>query len=311
MKFPQPIPVPALAARLNARQIIGDHSLSATGINEIHKVEPGDIAFSDVKKYFEKTLKSAATIILLNEPADCPSGKVILVVENPFEAYDSLVREHRPFEPLTAPVSHRADIHPTAIIEPGVVVAANVRIGAHCHIQANSYIGEHTEIGDHVSIGPNSIIGSDAFYFKKLADGSYQKWRSGGRVIIEDKVDIGAGCTINKGVSGDTIIGAGSKLDCQVHIGHGAVIGKNCLLAAQVGIGGKTIIEDNVVLYGQVGVAQAIRIGKGAVVSAKAGVSKSLEGGKLYFGVPADDAREKYKELAALRQLPGLLKNLK
>jgi len=311
MKFPQPIPVPALAARLNARQIIGDHSLSATGINEIHKVEPGDIAFSDVKKYFEKTLKSAATIILLNEPADCPSGKVILVVENPFEAYDSLVREHRPFEPLPAPVSHRADIHPTAIIEPGVVVAANVRIGAHCHIQANSYIGEHTEIGDHVSIGPNSIIGSDAFYFKKLADGSYQKWRSGGRVIIEDKVDIGAGCTINKGVSGDTIIGAGSKLDCQVHIGHGAVIGKNCLLAAQVGIGGKTIIEDNVVLYGQVGVAQAIRIGKGAVVSAKAGVSKSLEGGKLYFGVPADDAREKYKELAALRQLPGLLKNLK
>ncbi len=311
MKFPQPIPVPALAARLNARQIIGDDSLSATGINEIHKVEPGDIAFSDVKKYFEKTLKSAATVILLNEPADCPPGKVILVVENPFEAYDSLVREHRPFEPITAPVSHRASIHPTAVIEPGVVIAANVRIGAHCHIQANTYIGEYTEIGDHVSIGPNSIIGSDAFYFKKLADGSYQKWRSGGRVIIEDNVDIGAGCTINKGVSGDTVIGTGSKLDCQVHIGHGAVIGKNCLLAAQVGIGGKTIIEDNVVLYGQVGVAQAIRIGKGAVVSAKAGVSKSLEGGKLYFGIPADDAREKYKELVALRQLPGLLKDLK
>lgn len=310
MKFPQPIPVSALAARLNARQIIGDHSLSATGINEIHKVEPGDIAFSDVKKYFEKTLKSAATVVLLNEPADCPPGKVILVVENPFEAYDSLVREHRPFEPLTAPVSHRADIHPTAIIEPGVVIAANVRIGANCHIQSNAYIGEYTEIGDHVSIGPNSIIGSDAFYFKKLADGSYQKWRSGGRVIIEDNVDIGAGCTINKGVSGDTVIGAGSKLDCQVHIGHGAVIGKNCLLAAQVGTGGKTIIEDNVVLYGQVGVAQAIRIGKGAVVSAKAGVSKSLEGGKLYFGIPADDAREKYKELVALRQLPELMKKI-
>lgn len=311
MKFPQPIPVRELALRLNARQIIGDDTLSATGINEIHKVEPGDIAFSDVKKYFEKTLKSAATVILLNEPADCPPGKVILVVENPFEAYDGLMREHRPFEPLTSPVSHRAGIHPTAIIEPGVVIAANVRIGAHCHIQANSYIGEYTHIGDHVSIGPNTTIGSDAFYFKKLADGSYQKWRSGGRVIIEDNVDIGAGCTINKGVSGDTVIGAGSKLDCQVHIGHGAVIGKNCLLAAQVGIGGKTIIEDNVVLYGQVGVAQAIRIGKGAIVSAKAGVSKSLEGGKLYFGIPADDAREKYRELAALRQLPEMLKKVK
>jgi len=310
MKFPQPIPVRELAQRLQASQVIGDDTLAATGINEIHKVEPGDIAFSDVKKYFEKTLRSAATVILLNEAADCPPGKVILVVERPFEAYDSLVRAYRPFEPLTVPVSHRAEIHPTAIIEPGVVIAANVRIGAHCHIEANTCIGEYTSIGDHVHIGPNTTIGSDAFYFKKLPDGSYQKWRSGGRVIIEDHVDIGAGCTINKGVSGDTVIGRGSKLDCQIHIGHGAVIGKNCLLAAQVGIGGKTIIGDNVVLYGQVGVAQAIEIGAGAMVSAKAGVSKSLEGGKAYFGIPADDAREKYKELAALRQLPELLKKV-
>jgi UDP-3-O-[3-hydroxymyristoyl] glucosamine N-acyltransferase len=310
MKFPQPIPVRELAQRLNARQVIGDDTLFASGINEIHKVEPGDIAFSDAKKYFEKTLRSAATVILLNEMAECPPGKVILVVENPFEAYDSLVRAYRPFEPLTAPVSHRAEIHPTAVIEPGVVIAPNVRVGAGCYIQANTYIGEYSVIGENVTIGPNCTIGSDAFYFKKLADGSFQKWRSGGRVIIEDNVDIGAGCTINKGVSGDTIIGAGSKLDCQIHIGHGAVIGRNCLFAAQVGIGGKTIIEDNVVLYGQVGVAQAIRIGKGAMVSAKAGVSKSLEGGKAYFGIPADDAREKYKELAALRQLPELLKKM-
>ncbi|MBP6824974.1 MAG: UDP-3-O-(3-hydroxymyristoyl)glucosamine N-acyltransferase [Saprospiraceae bacterium] len=308
MKFPHPIPVSELALRLNARQVIGDAALMATGINEIHKVEPGDIAFSDVKKYFAKTLSSAATILLLNEAAECPPGKVILVVENPFEAYDGLIRAYRPFEPLTHPVSHKADIHPTALIEPGVIIAAHTRIGAYSHIQANTYIGEYTSIGDHVSIGPNSVIGSDAFYFKKLPDGSFQKWRSGGRVIIEDRVDIGAGCTINKGVSGDTVIGEGSKLDCQIHIGHGAVIGKNCLFAAQVGIGGKTVIEDNVVLYGQVGVAQAIRIGKGAVVSAKAGVSKSLEGGKAYFGIPADEAREKYKELAALRQLPELIR---
>ena len=308
MKFPQPIPVRDLAVKLNARQVIGDDTLLATGINEIHKVQPGDVAFSDVKKYFEKTLRSAATVILLNDVAECPPGKVILVVDHPFEAYDSLIREHRPFEPATSPVSHRAEIHPTAIIEPGVVIAANVRIGAHCYIQANTYLGEYTYIGDHVSIGPACVIGSDAFYFKKRPDGSYQKWRSGGRVIIEDHVDIGAACTINKGVSGDTVIGAGSKLDCQIHIGHGAVIGKNCLLAAQVGIGGKTIIGDNVVLYGQAGVAQAIHIGDGAVISAKSGVSKSLEGGKLYFGIPAEDAREKYRELAALRQLPEMMK---
>ncbi|MFN4256487.1 MAG: DapH/DapD/GlmU-related protein [Saprospiraceae bacterium] len=300
MKFPQPIPVREIAARFGA-EIIGDDTLSATGINEIHKVQPGDIAFSDLKKYFAPTLASPATVLLLNEAAECPPGKVILLVKNPFEVYDTLVREHRPFEPLTVPVSHRADIHPTAILEPNVIVAANVRIGANCHIQSNTYIGEHTTIGDNVVIGANTTIGGDAFYFKKLPDGSFQKWRSGGRVIIEDNVDIGAGCTIAKGVSGDTIIGAGSKLDCQIHIGHGAVIGKNCLFAAQVGIGGKTIVEDNVVLYGQVGIAQSLHIGKGAVVLAKSGVSKDLPGGKAYFGIPAEEARGKYRELAALR----------
>lgn len=303
MKFPQPISVRQLAERFGA-QIIGDDSLYAYGINEIHRVEPGDIAFSDAPKYYQKTLDSAASVILLNAPANCPPGKAILVVDNPFEAYDSLVREYRPFEPCTTPISHRAQIHPTAILEPGVVVAANVVIGAHTYIQANTYIGEYTIIGNQVCIGPNCIIGSDAFYFKKHPDGSFQKWRSGGRVVIEDRVDIGAGCTINKGVSSDTIIGAGSKLDCQIHIGHDTIVGKNCLFAAQVGIGGETIIEDNVVLYGQVGVIQAVRIGKGAVVLAGSGVSKSLEGGKTYFGAPAEEVRVKYRELAALRSLP-------
>lgn len=310
MKFPHPISVHALAQRFQA-QVIGDASLLATGINEIHKVEPGDIAFSDVKKYFEKTLASAATVILLNEAAECPPGKVILVVPQPFEAYDALIREYRPFEAITEAICPEAYIHPTALIEPGVVIANHVRIGAYCHIQANTYIGEYTEIGDYVSIGPNCTIGSDAFYYKKQADGSFQKWRSGGRVILHDRVDIGAGCTINKGVSGDTIIGEGSKLDCQIHIGHGVVVGKNCLFAAQVGIGGKTIIEDNVVLYGQVGIAQAIQIGKGAIVLATSGVSKSLEGGKTYFGAPAEEVRDKYKELAALRQLPDLIRKMR
>ncbi len=310
MQFPEPIPVLELARRFNA-QLIGDDSLSATGINEIHKVQAGDIAFSDAPKYFAKTLESAATIILLNQAAECPPGKAILVVERPFEVYDSLVREYRPFQPLSVAISPEADIHPTAIIEPGVVIAANVRIGAHSHIHANAYIGEYSYIGEHVVVGPGALIGSDAFYFKKQPDGSFQKWRSGGRVILENHVDIGAGCTINKGVSGDTIIGEGSKLDCQIHIGHGVVVGKNCLFAAQVGIGGKTVIEDNVVLYGQVGVAQAIRIGAGAVVLATSGVSKSLEGGKTYFGAPAEEVREKYKELAALRMLPELVRKMK
>lgn len=307
MKFPTPISVKALAERFDA-QLIGDASLFATGINEIHKVEKGDIVFADVPKYFDKCIQSAATIMLLNKPTKCPEGKAVLVVDDPFEVYDELVREHRPFHPLSATISDSAEIGEGTLIEPNVVIASDVKIGKNCYIQANVVISEYTIIGDHVTIQSGTVIGTDAFYFKKKGE-VYHKFRSGGRVLIEDHVDIGAGCTINKGVSGDTIIGAGTKLDCQVHLGHGVVVGKNCLLAAQVGVGGKTIIGDNVVLYGQVGVAQNIEIGDNAVILAKSGISKNIEGGKTYFGYPAGEFRSIYRELAALRHLPEFFKN--
>ena len=307
MKFPKPIPVIDIAQKIGA-QLIGEASLIATGINEIHKVEKGDITFVDAKKYFKKSLSSAASIIIINETVTCPEGKALLVCDNPFEAYDGLVRQYRPWRPLSSQIAESAFIHPSSIIEPGVVIGHQVVIGKSCYIQSNAYIGDHTHIGDHVTIQAGSIIGTDAFYFQKTEKG-FKKWRSGGRVVIEDHVDIGAACTINRGVSGDTIIGEGSKLDCQVHVGHGAVIGKNCLIAGQVGIGGKAILEDGVILYGQVGVSQRVRIGAKAVVSAKAGISKDLEGGKAYFGIPAAEIRERQRELAALRHLPVFFKD--
>ncbi|MEN0006047.1 MAG: LpxD N-terminal domain-containing protein [Bacteroidota bacterium] len=303
MKFATPIPIKDLAAKIGAK-IIGDDTLIATGLNEVHKVVPGDVMFVDVKRYFDKALNSAASIIILNERVKCPKGKALLLVDDPFKAYNALAKEHRPFEPITHTISESAVIHPSAIIEPGVVVGPHVRIGKNAYIQANVTIHEHTIIGDNVTIQAGAIIGTDAFYFKRHKDGTYEKWRSAGRVVIEDHVEIGAGCTINKGVSGDTVIGEGSKLDCQIHIGHGVVVGKNCLFAGQVGIGGKSIIGDNVILYGQVGVVQRVKIGANAVVLAGAGVSKDLEGNKTYFGAPASEARTKYKELAALRHLP-------
>lgn len=307
MKFQQPIPIREIAKKIGA-SIIGDDQLMATGINEIHKVEPGDITFTDAPKYFKKSLEAAATIIILNEKTHCPPGKALLLCSQPFEAYDSIVREHRPFRPLNDRISESANIHPSSIVEPGAIIGHQVVIGKNCYIQANAYIGDFTFIGNHVTIQAGAIIGTDAFYFQKTENG-YQKWRSGGRVVIHDHVDIGAACTINRGVSGDTIIGAGTKLDCQVHVGHGAVIGENCLIAGQVGIGGKAIIGDNVVLYGQVGVAQRVRIGEGAVVSAKSGVSKDLEGKKSYFGIPAADIRVRQRELAALKHLPLFFKD--
>jgi len=306
MKFSEPIPVKKIAANYGLK-IIGDDSLLASGINEIHKVENGDITFSDVKKYFRKSLESAATIIILNEVADCPPGKVILLADEPFKVYNDIVTKHRPLRPLSSKVAITANVHPSARVEPGVVIGPNVRIGKYAHIQANTVIMEHTIIGDHVTIQPGSIIGSDAFYYKRGADG-HKKWRSGGRVIIEDHVEIGALNTINKGVSGDTIIGEGTKLDCQVHIGHGAVIGKRCLLAAGVLVAGKAIIGNDVVLYGAVGVVQAIKIEDNVTVLAKTLVNKNLEKGKTYNGLPASESTQRNREIIALKNLPDFMK---
>lgn len=301
MRFSQPIAVKSLAEEIGAK-IIGDTELWAHGINEIHKVQPGDITFVDIEKYYNKSLKSAATIILINKEVECPDKKCLLVVENPFKVYNDLVLKHRPFRPLEHPISPGAKIHPTAVIEPQVIIGDEVTIGAHTYIQAHCYIGSHTSIGDNVIIQAGTVIGTDAFYFKQWPD-HMEKWHSGGEVIIEDNVFIGASCTINKGVSGATIIGKGSKLDSQVHIGHGVVLGKNCLLAGQVGVGGKTIIGDRVKVYGQAGIANNLEIGSDTIILAKAGVLRSLEGGKSYFGMPAEEARKKFMQIVALKNL--------
>lgn len=306
MKLPHPVLVTHIAEKIGA-ELIGDETLQATGINEVHQVQPGDITFVDVEKYYETSLKSAASIIIIDRRVDPPEGKALLVCDIPFQAYNNLVLEYRPVQPLSKAISDTAVIDPSAIIEPNVIIGHHVRIGKGCYIHSSVTIAEHTVIGDQVTVQSGAAVGTDAFYFKRNPDG-FQRWRSCGRVIIEDGVDIGAGCTINKGVSGDTVIGAGTKLDCQVHIGHDVAIGKRCLFAAQVGIGGNTRVGDEVIMYGQVGIAQNLVIGDRVVVLAKSGVSKNLEAGKTYFGYPAAEARGKYRELAALRHLPDFLK---
>ena len=307
MKFEKPIAVKEIAAMIGA-ELSGNENLMATGINEIHKVEAGDISFVDFEKYYNACLHSAATIIIINKKVEVPEGKALLVLDDPFSAFVSLVKRYRPFVPAHTPVSDTAVIGEGTVLQPNVFVGHHVRIGKNCVIHPNVTIYDHTIIGDNVIIHAGTVIGADAFYFKKRANREvmYDKLESCGRVIIEHDVEIGASCTIDKGVSGDTIIGAGTKLDNMIHIGHGAVIGKNCLFAAQVGIGGKAVIEDNVILWGQVGVSKDLTIGKGAVVYAQSGVPASLEGGKVYFGSPVTDAREKQKELAWIKRIPEI-----
>jgi UDP-3-O-[3-hydroxymyristoyl] glucosamine N-acyltransferase len=307
MKLEQPVPVQWIAEYIGAR-LVGNESQEATGINEIHKVTAGDISFVDFAKYYDKCLNSAATVIIINKEVDFPEGKTLLVCDDPFSAYVKLVKRFRPFEPAVKMVADSVVIGEDSIIMPGVFIGNHVTIGRDCLIHPNVTIYDHTVIGDGVIIHSGTVIGADAFYFKRRKEraAQYDKLESCGRVVIEDQVEIGAGCTIDKGVSGDTILGLGTKLDNHVHIGHGAVIGKNCLFAAQVGIGGKAIIEDEVILWGQVGVSKDLVIGKGAVVYAQSGVASSIEGGKIYFGSPVGDAREKMKELNWVKRIPEL-----
>ena len=183
-------------------------------------------------------------------------------------------------------------------------------IGTNCIIHSGVVIYDHSVIGDNVILHANTVIGADAFYFKRRPD-FYEKMHSCGRVVIHDHVEIGACCTIDRGVSSDTIIGKGTKLDNHVHVGHDTVIGKNCLFAAHVGIAGCVNIEDEVIFWGQVGCQKDLTVGKGAVVYGQSGISKSLKGGLVYFGSPAKEAREKMKEMALVSRLPELFAKIK
>ena len=315
MKFPSPVPLSWLAEFLGAT-LSGNKEGHATGINEIHKVEQGDLVFVDHPKYYDICIQSAASFIIINKMIDCPPEKALLVVDLPFEAYLKIVRHFRPFEPAVKNISDSAQIGEGTYIYPGAFIGHHVSIGKNCVIHPNVVILDHCVIGNNVLIQAGTVIGSDAFYYNSKKDREiwYRKMLSCGRVVVEDDVEIGAGCTIDRGVTHDTLIGKGTKMDNMIHIGHDSVNGKNCLFAAQVGIAGAVDIGSGVVLWGQVGVSKTLTIGDNVVVYAQSRVAASLEGNKVYFGSPAEDALVKKKELIWIKRIPELwerVRNLK
>jgi len=309
MKFPGKQKLQEIAEIIGC-QYIGADDFPVLGMNEIHVVEPGDIVFVDHPKYYDKALQSAATIVLINKEVDCPEGKALLISDDPFRDFNKLTRHFRPFQSANASVASTAEIGENTIIQPNCFIGHHVKIGKNCLIHANVIIYDHTVIGNNVIIHSGTVLGADAFYYKKRPEG-FDQLLSGGRVVIEDNVGIGALCTIDKGVTGDTTIGEGTKIDNQVHVGHDTVIGKKCLIASQTGIAGCVIIEDEVTLWGQVGTTSGITIGAKAVVMGQTGITKSIEGGKSYFGTPVEESREKLKQLANVKRIPEILHKLK
>lgn len=309
MKFPQTHTLEQIATIISAKYV-GDPNFPVEGMNELHVVTPGDIVFVDHPKYYDKALNSAATVILINKEVDCPEGKALLISVDPFRDFNKLTNYFRPFKKAEISQVASAEIGRNTVIQPNVFIGNNVKIGHNCIIHANVSLYDNTVIGDNVTIHSGSVLGSDAFYYKKRPEG-YDKLVSGGRVVVKDHVDIGANCTIDKGVSGDTTIGRGTKLDNLIQIGHDTVIGENCLIASQVGIAGCVVIEDNVTVWGQVGMRSGIIVKRGGVMMGQAGITKSTEENKVYSGNPAMESRAKLKELALLRQLPKFIEKLK
>ncbi|WP_299013594.1 UDP-3-O-(3-hydroxymyristoyl)glucosamine N-acyltransferase [uncultured Polaribacter sp.] len=301
MKFKKSQTLQQIAKLINA-QPVGESNFQILGINEIHVVEKGDIVFVDHPKYYDKALQSKATTILINKKVDCPEGKALLISDDPFRDFNKITTHFNPFIAAKVSIADSAIIGEQTIIQPNVFIGNNVSIGKNCVIHPNVTIYDNTVIGDYVTIHANTVLGADAFYYKNRPSG-FDKLISGGRVVLKNHVDLGASCSIDKGVTGDTTIGEGTKIDNQVHVGHDTIIGKKCLIASQTGIAGCVVIEDEVTIWGQVGTNSGITIGKGAVILGQTGVTKSVSGGKSYFGTPIAESREKLKELAGIKRL--------
>ena len=299
MTFEQPQTLRKIAEIIGTR-FIGDENFPVFGTNEIHMVREGDIVFVNHPKYYDKALNSNATIILIDKEVECPKGKALLVSDDPFRDFNKINTYFTKISNFKENLDD-AIVGEGTFIHPSVVIGNGVRIGKNCHIFPNVVIGDRTEIGDNVVIQSGTIIGGDAFYYRKL-NGNFDRLISVGNVLIENNVEIGNLCTIDRGVTASTIIGEGSILDNQIQIGHDTVIGKRCLIASQTGIAGCCIIEDEVTMWGQVGVASGLKIEKGTILLAQVGVNRNLEKG-TYFGPIAEDFRGYLKKEVKLRNL--------
>lgn len=309
MKFAQSKTLKEIANFLDI-DYVGSEDFPVLGMNEIHVVQPGDIVFVDHPKYYDKALNSAATIVLINKEVDCPEGKALLISNDPFSDFNKLTEHFNPFKPASSAISETASIGEGTIVQPNCFIGHNVSIGKECIIHSNVSIYDDTVIGDRVIIHAGTVLGASAFYYKNRPE-YYDQLKSGGTVLIEDDVHIGAACTIDRGVTAATTIGKGSKLDNQIQIGHDTIIGKKCLIAAQTGIAGCVVVEDECIIWGQVGIKSDVTISKGTQIFAQAGINATTEGGKTYYGTPAVEARKFFKQMVHIKQIPEIIEKTK
>ena len=300
MAFKSPRTLKTIAELIGAKYV-GDENFQIFGTNEIHRVKKGEIVFVNHPKYYDKALHSEATIILIDKEVACPEGKALLVSDDPFRDFNK-INDHFTGIQTFETTGNNLSVGENCKIHPSVIIGNDVKIGDNCMIFPNVVIGDRTVIGNNCIIQAGTVLGGDAFYYNKNAEG-YRKMLSVGNVILEDEVEIGVNCCIDRGVTDSTIIKKGSKLDNLIQIGHDTVLGERTLVASGAMIAGCCIIEDDAQVWGQVGMASGKRVGKGAVLLGKTGVNRDLEGGKTYFGSLAEEFREYLKKEVKLKNL--------
>ena len=311
---------------------MGNPQTSIHGVSEIQSGKPDTITFLANPKYKQFLLETSATAVVVKD-SNLLQGKAGIVVENPQLAIALILGKYaRPVERTegihptaivheTATIGNSASVGPYTVIGKNVTIAQDAIIGARCSIGEESSLADNVVLLDNVILYPRAIlgknvtihsgtvIGSDGYGFVQSGD-THIKIPQSGRVVLENDVEIGSNCTIDRGTIGDTAIGAGTKIDNLVHVAHNVKIGKGCLLTGQVGIAGSSIIGDFCIFAGQTGVAPHLTIGDRAIFAAKSGVTKSLPGGKVYAGMPAREIHEQNRRDAVLSKMNHLKKRL-
>ena len=327
-RFVGPTTIGAILQALGRGDIIPsiDADIRLTGAAELALAGPGEIALAAHASYADDLRATQASAVIVS-PAlrdQVPTGVQAIATERPHELFSLVLDRLYPSSTRAIIVGSRPDLG-TPLIERDVVLGANVAIGDGVEIGRNTVIGANTVIGPGVTIGRNCTIAANVTIdcahignevvihsgvrigtegFGWLDHGqSNRKVPQLGRVILQDRVEVGANSTIDRGALGDTVVGDGTKIDNLVQIGHNCRIGRNCLIAAMSGLSGSTTIEDGVLMGGGVGTSGHLTIGAGSVVHGRAAVTKDWQAGSKLAGAPAQDIRDFWREIATMRKL--------
>jgi UDP-3-O-[3-hydroxymyristoyl] glucosamine N-acyltransferase len=318
-------------------EVIGERSVPIVRVAKIEEAGEGDLTFLANPKYEKYLASTRAAAVLVSRSFRAPAGDVtpspvLIKVDDPYAAFLQALKRLMPsLDPFpegihpsaviapSARLGEEVRIGPTVVIGDGVIVGDRTRIGAGCVIGPEAVLGAETvlyprvvvyhqcRIGDRVIVHSGTVIGSDGFGFAPRNDGTYEKIPQLGIVVIEDDVEIGSNCSVDRATIGETLIRRGTKLDNLIQIAHNVVIGEHTVIAAQAGISGSTRIGSHCMIAGQVGIAGHLEIADRTVIMAQSGIPKSVtKPGQTLFGYPAKEHGRAFRIEAVLRSLPEL-----